>query len=444
MICVRCGSPVGAGAARCPSCALPVAAPAKVTARSRAPEDDAETEPTERVRDEDLIAVASIDREATRQVSDEELAAALGGADREATRQVGDDELLRLRADSTGATQKLTLEDLIPVEEGAPSQDDPEFLQEPKLTPAPTAAPEAPRERPPSRPRVRVATPQGHAVVAPVVPVKPPASAEIMAALKRGNGSVHLGDHSALARLPRALTPSQPTLRIAPAPPAALRRNHVLTITCALVAATLLSVVGLSWRESMRSRAQRAEKEHALAQARARSDAAPPAPPAAPTPSRPFAQPAGDDPGCLLGSRRGRVEGRDFCIDVYEYPGGHSVPRTGISFADAERTCALRGARLCTHKEWLIGCAGSDGAPIGPDEPRCNLGAALAQAGAAPRCKSALGLYDMIGNAAEWVADRVVVGAALDGGKASCRSSASVPETGHPRVGFRCCRDSNP
>ncbi len=67
-----------------------------------------------------------------------------------------------------------------------------------------------------------------------------------------------------------------------------------------------------------------------------------------------------------------------YCIDFYEYPGGHTIPRTQVSLADAGQICASRGLRLCTDAEWEQACRGRSGAsfPYGPkyDSQVCNIG----------------------------------------------------------------------
>src|SRR5205823_6416700 len=130
----------------------------------------------------------------------------------------------------------------------------------------------------------------------------------------------------------------------------------------------------------------------------------------------PVVQPATseDVAGCPLGTKRTRVGNHEFCIDAYEYPGGHIVPRVNVTWDDAERACELRDERLCTRREWMAACTGPDHTsyPWGHthDESRCNLDGEPREAGSFPRCKGPVGTYDMIGNVAEWVAERVAMG----------------------------------
>ena len=98
-------------------------------------------------------------------------------------------------------------------------------------------------------------------------------------------------------------------------------------------------------------------------------------------------------------------------------------PVTGLTFADAQafvqwlaETRRLPGARLCSEQEWERAARGADdreyphGDTLAPAdanfgetygrEPRA-LG--LDEVGAHPASRSPMGLYDMLGNAEEWV-----------------------------------------
>jgi hypothetical protein len=154
---------------------------------------------------------------------------------------------------------------------------------------------------------------------------------------------------------------------------------------------------------------------------------------------------------CPLGAHLVTAAGHAYCIDVYEYPGGNTIPRTNISFADAGHICAARGERLCSDGEWERACRGKGSAsyPYGQafEPTRCNTrgtGGVPAPSGTFAGCKSAVGAYDMSGNVAEWVASGAQKGGhARDGAKESrCSAVArNVPAAGGPLVGFRCCAD---
>lgn len=156
---------------------------------------------------------------------------------------------------------------------------------------------------------------------------------------------------------------------------------------------------------------------------------------------------------CPLGAKL--VAGpKPFCIDAYEYPGGNTIPRTSISFAEASHICAARGERLCGEAEWEHACRGKSGAsfPYGDtfDPTRCNTkasGADITATGKFTSCKSAAGAYDMIGNVAEWVASGAQKGGSVRQFPKETRCSSvfrNAPKEGSTFVGFRCCADPVP
>jgi hypothetical protein len=144
------------------------------------------------------------------------------------------------------------------------------------------------------------------------------------------------------------------------------------------------------------------------------------------------------------------------CIDVYEYPGEHQVPRVQVSFVEASQLCGARGARLCNEAEWEAACRGPSGGvyPYGDKfvAGKCNAkggGGKLLPSGSTASCKSVSGAFDMSGNAAEWTVDTqqmpvIKGGSSLAGDPdASCAHKLEAKTlAGGAFVGFRCCRDA--
>lgn len=177
-----------------------------------------------------------------------------------------------------------------------------------------------------------------------------------------------------------------------------------------------------------------------------------------------------------------------FCIDRYEAPNvaGHK-PLLMQSALDGEAWCRQRGKRLCRENEWVRACTGKRGHnfPYGPSHAagRCNddktwiapswrkirswpseeskrEAARLDQSepgGARAECQSEDGVFDLTGNAAEWVVrtedndtnhDHVVKGCYW----ARCFRPPHTPACDYVNfahqgaersyeMGFRCCRD---
>ncbi len=91
------------------------------------------------------------------------------------------------------------------------------------------------------------------------------------------------------------------------------------------------------------------------------------------------------------------------------YPiGWDGYPVVGISWDEARHYAAFVHKRLPTEEEWEKAARGTDGRkyPWGNsfDNKKCNNGSSgLAPVGGYPEGKSPYGVFDMAGNAAEWV-----------------------------------------
>jgi serine/threonine protein kinase len=336
---------------------------------------------------------------------------------------------------------------------------------------SPSPARGAPILKAPSPPRgapvVRAASPPRGV---PVVPAElpPPVLPELPPAVE------------ARPRHGRSTVPVPPLVDL---PQRRSRKGVIAGVAVIVAFAAVLAAVVLSIADHLREvrlTQERASKQRLAEELNARADAmrrasAPPkaaakaAQPKAPQPAAPVqatapvvaraAEPALAPVAapfsnrCPLGANL--VEGpHRYCIDVYEYPGGKTIPRTAISFEEAGRLCASRGERLCTGDEWERACRGRSGAsyPYGQsfDPTRCNTrgsGGEMAPAGSFADCKSASGAYDMSGNVSEWVAGPH--GPQQRGGsflstnpQTRCSNVIhGAPESGSHYVGFRCCSD---
>jgi eukaryotic-like serine/threonine-protein kinase len=316
-------------------------------------------------------------------------------------------------------------------------------------------------------PVLRASPPRGTPIPpAPLPPPAPPARAPTPPQGAR----VPTPPHGVRKPTPARGNPTMEVVPIASQPPARRARKGAIAGVIVIVAfAAVLAAVVLSITDHLRElklTQERAAKQRLADELNARADAMrrastqPPAAPAArkapeaPAPSAlpalvPVAAPFNNR--CPLGANL--VDGpHRYCVDLYEYPGGRTIPRTDITFEDAGRLCASRGERLCTADEWEHACRGKSGAsyPYGQsfDPTRCNTrgsGGEVAPAGSFNACRSASGAYDMSGNVAEWVI--AGHGPAQKGGSVLSTNPqtrcSNLVRNGEPGifVGFRCCAD---
>lgn len=137
------------------------------------------------------------------------------------------------------------------------------------------------------------------------------------------------------------------------------------------------------------------------------------------------------------------------CIDVGEQPGLREKPKTGLTFDEASAVCEEQGRRLCSPREWREACRGTGGRRqpyAGPrKEGHCNDALSgvpqnLNRGGARETCVTPEGVFDLVGNAGEWVADGAVLGGDATTSGASCQSRRKPgKETQDMAIGFRCC-----
>lgn len=170
-----------------------------------------------------------------------------------------------------------------------------------------------------------------------------------------------------------------------------------------------------------------------------------------------------------------------FTIDPYEARivsgAAESVtgvaPEVNVDYATAKSACEAAGKRLCSTSEWYQACLGpnnraysfqdSGTSPVAVstvcDAARTENntpGSLPSLTGAHPNCKTdGIGVYDMIGNLAEWTTDSdgtpVAAGAPFYFSDAltTCVTkttdigvSTISPSTKSTDIGFRCCKDA--
>jgi formylglycine-generating enzyme required for sulfatase activity len=86
-------------------------------------------------------------------------------------------------------------------------------------------------------------------------------------------------------------------------------------------------------------------------------------------------------------------------------PGVH--PSTCTTWFQAAQACRLAGKRLLTNLEWQDAAAGTPDPGTDNGTSDCNIFTAgdAVNTGSRANCKSSWGVFDMVGNVNEWVAD---------------------------------------
>lgn len=168
------------------------------------------------------------------------------------------------------------------------------------------------------------------------------------------------------------------------------------------------------------------------------------------------------------------------CMDQYEWPNQKGAkPPVMLRFTEAQAECEAVGKRLCSEFEWELACEGPAILPFSygwafeagacvNDKPyksyeQSKLSSTdekvrkaetrrLYQAepsGSRPRCESAFGVFDLIGNVEEWVTTsrpEWPYPSSLKGGywakpRSACRGTndSHAPTFRFYDIGFRCC-----
>ena len=154
----------------------------------------------------------------------------------------------------------------------------------------------------------------------------------------------------------------------------------------------------------------------------------------------------------------GMVHAAGYYIDQYEASDCEGVacseaartPWTSVAFDEAGLACMKRGSRLCSAEEWQTACAGEQGNtyPYGNlyQGNLCNTESGKTDpTGTWTDCVTGSGVYDLSGNAAEWVKNEEGQ-PALAGGNCTAGANGKcafvepvVGQTSSAKVGFRCC-----
>jgi formylglycine-generating enzyme required for sulfatase activity len=106
------------------------------------------------------------------------------------------------------------------------------------------------------------------------------------------------------------------------------------------------------------------------------------------------------------------VNGQDCKGKIFERSVKGVKPSRGISWFQAQAALANVGKRLLTNAEWQLAATGTPDAVASPGADDCVTDNIAVGQGADPTgthssCVSRFGMYDMVGNANEWVADWV-------------------------------------
>jgi formylglycine-generating enzyme required for sulfatase activity len=179
----------------------------------------------------------------------------------------------------------------------------------------------------------------------------------------------------------------------------------------------------------------------------------------------------------------GKDQPLEFCIDRFEYPNQLGrKPTLGMNFDDAVEMCRREDKRLCRAEEWTLACEGSGRLPYpygySRDSETCNIDkpyrfpddqrfadpktraeeiSRLDQrepSGSREACVSGYGVFDLTGNADEWVRlergshEKAPFKSALKGGywgpvRNRCRPITATHNRWHSgyQIGLRCCSD---
>lgn len=170
---------------------------------------------------------------------------------------------------------------------------------------------------------------------------------------------------------------------------------------------------------------------------------------AAPEPEKTIAEPCPEATARLPTPPGERLS--SVCIEEAERPGFMERPTAWLSHAAAKKVCEDAGRRLCTSAEWELACRGLAGNefPYGNDEApgRCRAdmrtdAPKTGPSGGRSKCVTPDGVFDLVGNVAEWVDEGNLRGGSILTPHPSC-ATAVAPKAGSAPAegGVRCCVD---
>ncbi len=95
------------------------------------------------------------------------------------------------------------------------------------------------------------------------------------------------------------------------------------------------------------------------------------------------------------------------CTSIFARSVANVTPTTWITWFQAQQACANSGKRLLTNAEWQMAAAGTPNGDTYSCHTHSLISESPAKTGTFSACISNHGVYDMVGNVSEWVADWV-------------------------------------
>lgn len=96
------------------------------------------------------------------------------------------------------------------------------------------------------------------------------------------------------------------------------------------------------------------------------------------------------------------------CLDLYAVSIKDVIPEHCANWFRAAAICRNSAKRLPTNQEWQVAALGTPDPGTDDHVSDCNIdpaGTGISKTGARVKCRSEMGVYDMVGNVLEWVAE---------------------------------------